>query len=266
MGSSIKALFLGDVVGQPGCRAVFMELGKLIKAHNADFVIVNGENAADGFGITDQIAGDFFSNGVDVITSGNHIWQKLDDLTLLGKDSRILRPHNYPAKAPGNGFVVVEKRGFRLGVLNLIGRYNLVHVDCPFKCGMSTISKAQKESDAVVIDFHAELVDEKEALASYLDGKCACVVGTHTHIQTADERISDKGTAYISDLGMTGPSCSVIGGEPEISIYRSTTQLPEKMKVAEGDSQVNGVVVEIDVETKKAIQIYRINYVADFSS
>lgn len=266
MSSSIKALFLGDVVGQPGCRAIFMELGKLIKEHNADFVIVNGENAADGFGITDTIAGEFFDSGVDVITTGNHIWQKLDDLTMLGKDDKILRPHNYPAKAPGSGFVVVEKRGFRLGVLNLIGRHNLVHVDCPFRSGMSTISKAKKETDAIVIDFHAESVDEKEALANYLDGHCACVVGTHTHIQTADERISDKGTAYLTDLGMTGPESSVIGGDPEVSIYRSLSQMPEKMKVADGEHQVNGAVVEIDVETKKAINIYRINYSTSLNS
>lgn len=260
MSRTIKALVLGDLIGQPGCRAVFIELNRLIKTHNADLVIVNGENADNGFGITPDIAEKLFSQGVDVITSGNHIWQKDAIYPFLDQNDRILRPANYPKNVPGKGITVVEKKGIRFGVLNLIGRINLVTVDCPFAVGRKQVSELKKQkSDIIIVDFHAEVTEEKEALSHFLDGSVSLVFGTHTHVQTADERILPKGTAYITDVGMTGPLNSVIGSEPAISIERSKTQLPLKMKVADNDTMINGIVCEFDPATGKALSIIRVN-------
>lgn len=259
MSKKIKALVLGDLIGQPGCRAVFIALPRLIKQHNADFVIVNGENADNGFGITPDIAEQLFKQGVDVITSGNHIWQKDIIYPYLERNDRLLRPANYPKKVMGSGSVIVEKRGVRFGVVNLIGRVQLASVDCPFTVGRKLLNEMKKKSDLILIDFHAESVEEKEALAFHLDGSCALLFGTHTHVQTADERILPKGTAYISDVGMTGPEDSVIGSEPAVSIERVQTQLPIRMQVADNDSIINGIVCEIDTESGKALSITRIN-------
>ncbi|MDA3810199.1 MAG: TIGR00282 family metallophosphoesterase [Spirochaetaceae bacterium] len=256
----ISVLVLGDVVGQPGCRALFFKLPGLIKKYKTDFVIVNGENASDGFGILPEEAEKFFSKGTDVITSGNHIWQKREIYPLLEKENtRILRPANYPPGVPGKGDVTVNVKGIDITVINLLGRVRMgLPVDCPFRKSQEIIKK-NKKNKIIIVDFHAEDTMEKEALAWYLDGKVSALIGTHTHIQTADERILPKGSAYITDIGMTGPDDSVIGTKPEISIRRSLTQLPLKMEVADNQSTIKGVLIKIDIDTGKALSIERIN-------
>lgn len=255
----LSVLILGDVVGQPGCRALFFKLPGLIKKYKADLVIVNGENTADGFGILPEDAEKFFTKGVDVITSGNHIWQKREIYQLLNKENtRILRPANYPPGVPGRGDVTINVKGMDIVVLNLLGRIRMgLPVDCPFRKSQDFLKKHNRNK-IVIVDFHAEDTLEKEALAWYLDGKISALVGTHTHIQTADERILPKGTAYITDIGMTGPDDSVIGTKPEISIRRSLTQLPLKMEVAENESTIRGVCIQINPDTGKSISIERI--------
>ena len=255
----ISVLVLGDVVGQPGCRALFFKLPGLIKKYKSDLVIVNGENASDGFGILPEEAEKFFARGVDVITTGNHIWQKREIYPLMEKDNtKIIRPLNYPPGVPGKGDVIVNVKGTDVVVLNLLGRVRMgMPVDCPFRKSQEFLKKVKKNK-IVIIDFHAEDTLEKEALAWYLDGKVSAVVGTHTHIQTADERILLKGTSYITDIGMTGPDDSVIGTKSEISIRRSLTQLPLKMEVAENEATIKGVLLQIDCETGKSLSIERV--------
>ncbi len=255
----ISVLVLGDVIGQPGCRALFFKLPGLVKKYKADLVIVNGENASDGFGILPEEAEKFFFRGVDVITSGNHIWQKREIYSLLDKkNSQIIRPANYPPGTPGNGEVTLNVKGVDVTVINLLGRVRMgMPVDCPFRKSLDLVKK-YKNSKIRIIDFHAEDTMEKEALAWYLDGKISALVGTHTHVQTADERILAGGTAYITDIGMTGPLDSVIGTKPEISVRRSLTQLPLKMEVADGESVINGVCLLVDGDTGKSLSIERV--------
>jgi len=254
----LRALILGDIVGQSGCRAVFIGLKALIKKYKSDFVVINGENAADGFGITPEIAAQVFSSGADVITSGNHIWQKREIYPLLNSDSPIIRPANYPVSAPGKGFVTIDVKGTKISILNLQGRKNFGNLDCPFRIGLEYSKKLKSKSKIIIVDFHAESVEEKEALGIYLDGKVSAVLGTHTHIQTADERILTGGTAYISDLGMTGPSMSVIGSDYTISVKRSLTQMPLKHEVSNNPAVVSGVILDIDEGTGKCVSITRI--------
>ncbi|MDA3823037.1 MAG: TIGR00282 family metallophosphoesterase [Bacteroidales bacterium] len=255
---TLTALLLGDVLGQPGCRALFIGLPQLIKQHRADIVVVNGENADHGFGLTDELARQFFSLGVHVITSGNHIWQRDEFRGTLEKDERILRPANYPSSAPGHGSVILDIKGMRVGVINLQGRMQMGPLDCPFQVASSLVDKMKKNTDAILIDFHAEVPQEKETLALYLDGRVSLVVGTHTHVQTLDERILPKGTAYITDMGMCGPLDSVIGSNPMISIKRQLTQIPFRNEIVDAPAHLQGVVVKIDVSTKKALSITRI--------
>jgi len=257
---NISVLILGDVVGQPGCRALFFKLPGLIKKYKADLVIVNGENASDGFGILPEEAEKFFSRGVDVITSGNHIWQKREIYRLLEKENtKIIRPANYPPGVPGKGEVTVNVKGTDVMVVNLLGRVRMgLPVDCPFRKSHEILKKNNKKK-VVIVDFHAEDTLEKEALAWYLDGKVSAVIGTHTHIQTADERILPKGTAYITDIGMTGPDDSVIGTKPDISIRRSLTQLPLKMEVADNQSTIKGVLIKVSTDSGKAGSIERVS-------
>ncbi|MBN2658405.1 MAG: TIGR00282 family metallophosphoesterase [Spirochaetales bacterium] len=255
----ISALVLGDVVGQPGCRALFFKLPGLIRKYKADVVIVNGENASDGFGIMPEDAEKFFSKGVDVITSGNHIWQKREIYQVMEREgAMVLRPANYPPGVPGRGAVTLNVKGESVTVLNLLGRVRMgMPVDCPFRYSSDYLKKHNK-SKIVIVDFHAEDVMEKESLAWYLDGKVSAVLGTHTHVQTADERILSGGTAYISDIGMSGPKDSVIGTRPEISIERSLTQLPLKVEVSDNESVIHGVHLLIDCESGKTVSIERI--------
>ncbi len=250
MAETITALILGDLMGQPGYRALFVGLKNLIKKNRADFVVINGENAAGGFGLTPDLADRILGIGVDVITSGNHIWQKKEIYSYLDKTDRVLRPANYPNGVAGKGHCIVVKRGFSLRVINLQGRIEMYDVDSPFDVAMTIIRAEKDRTDGTIVDFHAESTAEKEALAIYLDGKVNAVVGTHTHVQTADERILPGGTAYITDIGMTGPTGSVIGVDPAISIRRSMTQMPIKMEVVEMPGMIRGVSVTISREGK----------------
>ncbi|MBN2051190.1 MAG: TIGR00282 family metallophosphoesterase [Spirochaetales bacterium] len=258
MSETLKALLLGDIIGQPGCRALFLGLKKLRKDFGADLVVANGENSADGFGILPETANMIIDAGVDVITSGNHVWQKKDIYPYLDSSKKILRPANYPPGVPGNGWTLIELRGMKVGVINLQGRDDLPPIDCPFRTGRDLVRKIRQETPVILVDFHAENPEEKEALGLYLDGSISCLVGTHTHVQTADERILPKGTAYITDLGMTGPANSVIGVEKEIAVRRSLTQLPIKMEVADNTAWICGVAVEIETATGRARSIERI--------
>lgn len=254
----MNALVLGDIIGQPGIRALFIHLKSLIRDTNADLVIVNGENSADGFGIIPQIANQLFSLGVDIITTGNHVWQKREILPMLNESDRILRPANYPPGTPGKGVSRLEVKGVPVAVVNLQGRQHMYATDCPFRGADEIVKRLAGKARAIIVDFHAEEVMEKESLAYYLDGRVSAVLGTHTHVQTADERILKGGTAYITDLGMTGPENSVIGVGKEIAIERSLSQMPLKMEVADMEACIRGVKLQIDSESGKTLSIDRI--------
>jgi 2',3'-cyclic-nucleotide 2'-phosphodiesterase len=260
---SLKALILGDVVGQPGCRALFVGLPELVRRLGADLVIANGENAADGFGLTPDIAERMLKSGVHVITSGNHIWQKREIYPLLSTSDTLLRPENYPVitgegALPGKGHCIVNARDLPVLVINLEGRVNLSPLRDPLHVGRALLKQFRSRVKAVIVDFHAESVEEKEALALYLDGDVSAVIGTHTHVQTADERILPGGTAYITDIGMTGPVDSVIGMKRETAIARSLTQMPLKMEVQNSTGEIQGVLIEIDAASGKALRIERV--------
>ncbi len=256
--TTITALMLGDVIGQSGARAVFSQLKGLVKKHDADIVVLNVENAADGFGVSPEIAGTFFEAGVSVMTTGNHIWQKKEVFRLLNDEPRILRPANYPPGNPGHGSCIVEVRGTKVAVMNLQGRKRLATIDCPFRKAKEMLPAIQKETRVILLDFHAEATEEKEALALYLDGEISVQVGTHTHIATDDARILPNGTAYITDLGSCGPRDSVIGFDPEVSVRRSLTQMPLKNEVSANPATIHGVAVQIDAETGTAQSIQRV--------
>lgn len=257
-GKRINALILGDVVGQAGCRALFFSLPALVRKYSADLVVANGENAAQGFGITPEILDKFLSAGVHVVTSGNHIWQQKEILPLLDSRENLLRPHNYPKGVPGHGHCTVDVRGVKSVVLNLQGRVRMNNILCPFTTAKEVLRKLRQESRVVIVDFHAEEPEEKEALAFHLDGEVSVLFGTHTHVQTADERILPGGTAYITDIGMTGAADSVIGFLPDVAVQRSVTQMPLKLEVSDNPAVVQGIIVEIDVETGKALSIERV--------
>ena len=258
MAETVKALLLGDVVGQPGCRAVFIGLKKLIKETRADVTMVNGENAADGFGITPDNVQMILSSGADVITTGNHVWQKKEIYSLLDTQENLLRPANYPKAAPGHGSCIIDVKGLKFAFLNLQGRVDMPNLDCPFLTAKEEIRKLRKDTKIIIVDFHAENVEEKEALGLYLDGQVTSVTGTHTHIQTGDERILEKGTAYLTDIGMTGPSCGVIGSKSEIAIERQQTQMPLKMEIEDVPATIHGALITIDRNSGKAVEIERI--------
>ena len=255
---TMNALILGDVVGQSGCRALFLALPGLVKKYSADLVVVNGENAAAGFGIDPDMLQKFFSSGVQVVTSGNHIWQQKEILPFLDSQERLLRPHNYPKGVPGHGWCVVESRGVKAAVLNLQGRVRMSNILCPFAAGKEILRKLRAETRVVIVDFHAEEPEEKEALALYLDGEASVLFGTHTQVQTADERILPGGTAYITDIGMIGSGAGVIGFRADVAMQRSVTQMPLKMEVCDNPAVICGIVVEISTETGKALRIERV--------
>ncbi|MBP1594712.1 MAG: hypothetical protein H6Q05_89 [Acidobacteria bacterium] len=256
----MRVLFIGDIFGKPGRRALRERLQALVQQQRIDFCVANVENAAGGFGLTPQIADELLATDIDVLTSGNHIWDKRAILPYLAQQPRLLRPHNYPAAAPGTGLFIGDSRcGVRVAVINLQGRVYLPATDCPFSVGLATVEKARKQANVVLVDFHAEATSEKQAFAWYIDGRVGAVVGTHTHVQTADERILPRGTAYISDLGMTGPHDSVIGSIPDIALERFLKQLPARLEPASGNLRVCGAVIEIDESTGLAESIARIN-------
>lgn len=256
----MRILFVADVIGSPG-RKVAKGLLRLVREDAAaDVVVLNGENSAGGFGITPEIARELFDLGVDVITTGNHVWDKREILPYLDKEPRLLRPANYPPGNPGRGSVVIERGGVRLAVLNLQGRVFMAPIDDPFRAADALLSEIEGSADVVVLDFHAEATSEKQAIAHYLDGRLAAIVGTHTHVQTADERIFPKGTAYITDLGLTGSIGGVIGMKPEISLHRQLRQTRgERMQPADTDLHLQGAIVEVDPSTRLAVSIERIS-------
>ena len=250
---TVRVLMIGDVSGSAGMSALFVGLSSLVRDTKADITIVNGENAAGGFGISEENYRAFRQMGVDVITSGNHIWQKDEIYQTLDKADNILRPLNYPAGTIGKGYTI--KNG--IAVINAQGRYSMTPIDCPFQTVGALVEKIRKTTPLIFVDFHAEHTEEKEALAFYLDGKVTAVSGTHTHVQTADEKILPGGTAYITDLGLTGVLDGVIGSREDKAIERVLTQLPIKSEVKEGRAHIQGIIVEADRDTGRALSIKR---------
>jgi len=260
----VRLLFIGDIVGRPGRELVRQGLAGLVEYHSVDFVIANAENSAAGFGITREIGEQLIDYGVDVMTSGNHIWDKKEALDYIGIEPRLLRPANYPAGAPGNGSYVARTRdGKTVGVINGMGRVFMLNIDDPFVVIRREIEAMRQRTRIIFVDFHAEATSEKIAMGWHLDGLVTAVVGTHTHVQTADERILPKGTAYLTDVGMTGPHDSIIGVEIAAALGRFLTALPQKFDTATGNPRLNAVIVEADAETGRATEIERLSYSAE---
>jgi len=258
----MKVLCIGDIMGEPGRRAVARAMPRLVAQRDIDVVIGNGENVAGGFGITPELAEELFDLGLSVITTGNHAWDKKEVLDYFPRQSRLLRPANYPAGVPGNGSVVVETAGGeRLAVLQLMGRAYMPTLDCPFQVARREVPKLKRETQAVIVDMHAEATSEKMAMGHYLDGEVTAVVGTHTHVQTADDQILPKGTAYITDIGMTGPLHSVIGVKKELAIEKFLTGMPRRFEVASGPAVFCALLLELDGRLGKAIALERIRII-----
>ena len=256
----VNILFIGDIIGKPGRQVVSRELHRLVDRYRVDLVIANGENAAGGFGLTAETARELYACGIHLLTSGNHIWDKKDNLEFLTREERLVRPANYPEGTPGVGSrVVTTPGGVKVAVLNLEGRVFMNNLDCPFRTADREVARLRKEAPIVFVDFHAEATSEKAALGWYLDGRASAVVGTHTHVQTADERVLPAGTAYISDVGMTGGYDGVIGMRKDEAIGRFLTLLPTKFEPAKGNLGLNGVVVTVDKASGQALGIERIN-------
>jgi metallophosphoesterase (TIGR00282 family) len=254
----VRIVLLGDIVGQVGCRAVFTALPELRRSLAADLVVANAENAVDGVGLDLPTYEGLRRAGVDVVTSGNHIWQRREIRPLLDAEDRLLRPENYPAGVPGHGVVIVEAAHVRVAVLNLEGRKSLSALLCPFVTAKQALARLSPRPRVVILDFHAEANDEKEALAFHLDGTVSAVIGTHTHVQTADERVLPGGTGYLTDAGMCGSSVGVIGMDPDLSVRRYVSQMPLKMEVHEGPSQLCGAVVDVDSDTGRCRRVSRL--------
>jgi metallophosphoesterase (TIGR00282 family) len=258
----VKVLFIGDIFGEPGRRALARAVPRLVAQRQIDIVIGNGENAAGGFGITPELAEELFDLGLSVITTGNHAWDKKEILDYFPREPRLLRPANYPSGVPGNGSVVVESAGGeQLGVLQLMGRAYMPTLDCPFQVAKKELAALKKRTVAVIVDMHAEATSEKMAMGHYLDGEVVAVVGTHTHVQTADDQILPKGTAYLTDIGMTGPLHSVIGVKKELAIEKFLTGMPRRFEVASGPSVFCAVLLELDARLGKALSIERIRII-----
>jgi metallophosphoesterase (TIGR00282 family) len=257
----MRILFIGDIVGRPGRELVRQGLGALVEHHTVDLVIANAENAAAGFGITREIGDQLLEWGVDVMTSGNHIWDKKEALDYIGTESRLLRPANYPAGAPGNGsYLARSKDGQTVAVINVMGRVFMPLLDDPFAIVLKEIEALKSRARIIFVDFHAEATSEKIAMGWHLDGKVTAVVGTHTHVQTADERILPKGTAYLTDVGMTGPHDSVIGVEIQAALGKFINGLPARFDTATENPRLNAVVIDADEQTGRATDIERLSY------
>lgn len=242
----MRIVLLGDIVGRAGCRAVFFSLGGLRRSLGVDLVVANAENAVEGVGLDPQTYGELRRAGVDVVTSGNHVWQLAEIRPLLDAEDRLLRPENYPAGVPGHGVVTLQAAHVPVAVMCLEGRRFLSPLLCPFLTARQSLARLRPRPTVVVVDFHAEANDEKEALAFHLDGSVSAVVGTHTHVQTADERVLPGGTAYITDVGMTGPRDSVIGVQTEIILRRFLTEMPQQFSVADGVVRMDYVVIGVE--------------------
>jgi calcineurin-like phosphoesterase len=277
-----RILFIGDVIGRPGRVAVGNILPELRKQYRPQLVIANGENLAGGLGLTQETANELFSYGVDILTTGNHVWDRKEILNYIDLDERILRPANYPQGVPGRGYTVLElddtgcwilegdegaeERGgegaslksLRVAIFNLSGRIFMDPLDDPFTAARNIVSELREKANIIVLDFHAEATSEKMAMGRYLDGQVSAVIGTHTHVQTADETILPDHTAYITDVGMTGPIDSILGIEKDLIMRKFLTQMPVRFEVAKGDVMVSGVVVDVDPATGGAISIERL--------
>lgn len=258
----MTVMFVADICGRAGRQAAAHMIKPLREKQGVDYVIANVENAAGGFGVTPEMSQKIFSYGVDMQTSGNHIWDRVAILDFLKDDVKLLRPANYPAGAPGVG-VRLDKVGEQtICVINLMGRTFMPDIDCPFKTADRLLKKIADETSVIFVDFHAEATSEKQAMAFYLDGRVSAVVGTHTHVQTADEQISPGGTAYITDAGMTGPHDSIIGMDKGPSLGRFLTGMPKRFTSAENDAKICGVIVKIECDSGRATAIER--YKLDF--
>lgn len=255
----MRVLAVGDIVGRIGLQKLKEVLPNVIRENKIDFVIVNGENAADGMGITEKMYKEILSLNVNVVTMGNHTWGKKEIFNFID-DKHIIRPANYSPNNPGKGYEIYECNGKNIAVMNLIGRTTMpVLSENPFLTAKEIIHEIKDAVDIIIVDFHAEATAEKIALSYYLDGDITILFGTHTHVQTSDEEILEKGTAYITDIGMTGPKKSVIGMDVDASIKRFETSLPEKYKIADGEGKFNSCMFEIDDKTNKVVKIERIN-------
>lgn len=252
----MKILFIGDVVGRSGRKCLSQCYPKLKEEFDIDFTVVNVENAASGFGVTPTIADEFLSLGIDALTSGNHIWHRKEIIEYIKIEARLLRPANYPSKAPGRGsYLTKSEKDQKIGVINLCGRVFMDSLDCPFRTAESEIAKMKEKTNILLLDFHAEATSEKIAMGWFLDGKVSAVIGTHTHVQTNDAQILPQGTAYITDVGMTGPFDSVIGIKKEIIIERFLSKIPNRLIPATEDVRLSAVVIDIDDKSGKAMSI-----------
>ncbi|MCL5099239.1 MAG: TIGR00282 family metallophosphoesterase [Candidatus Omnitrophica bacterium] len=256
----MRVLFIGDVVGEPGRRAIKQLVPRLRQQHEVHLVVANGENAAGGAGITGDTAAEMFGAGVDVITTGDHIWDQKEIVQYLPDNPRLLRPLNYPPGAIGHGSILIPLPDApAAGVVNLQGRVFMASLECPFACAQAEIKRLREKTRILLVDFHAEATSEKIALARFLDGQVSAVIGTHTHVQTADEQIFPGGTAFLCDAGFTGAQESVLGREIEPVIQRFVTQLPQRFKVAKGNVRLNGALIDIDDQTGRARSILRLS-------
>ncbi len=252
---SLSILAVGDVIGRPGRNALMNRLEGLRTRYSVDLAVVNSENAAGGRAITPSVVQQFLGSGVDVVTTGNHVWGNRDILSIMGREPRLLRPHNFPPGVPGSGFHLVDIRGMKVCVINLMGRITMDQLlDCPFRAFDRIYDEMARVCEAFIVDFHAEATAEKQAFGRYVDGRASLVFGTHTHVQTADEKVFPGGTGYITDVGMTGPVDSVIGMSVEESIRRLTTQMKISMKVAQGESMVCGINARIEKGSTVSIE------------
>lgn len=254
----MKLLAIGDVIGNPGRKIVKDILPGIRREYKIDLVIANGENSAGGVGITYNVAHELYSYGVDVITTGNHVWAKREIFNFINEDNRILRPANYPTELPGRGSTVVHLSNYSVGVINILGRVYMDPIDSPFQAAVKEIEKLNEITDIIIVDLHAEATSEKQAMGWFLDGKVSAVFGTHTHVQTCDERILPAGTGYITDIGMTGPRNSIIGVDKDIILRKFTTLIPEKFEVGKGELQFNAVIFSIDENSRKTTEINRL--------
>jgi len=255
----MKCMMIGDIFGRPGRRAMRECLSGLVDEHGVDFVVANAENAAAGFGLTEKIAEELFDYGADVLTGGNHSWDKRQGHDLMDNNERVLRPHNYPASNPGCGVAMVSCDGLQIAVLNLQGRVFMPLTHCPFVTADRLVESVQDEADVILVDFHGEATSEKLAMGWHLDGRVSALVGTHTHVPTADERIFPEGMAYVTDLGMTGPHHSIIGVKVEQSLSRFLHgRSDSRFEPASGDVRLQGVVIDVDDSTGKARSIVRV--------
>ena len=255
----LNILAIGDIVGQPGRKILEKKLNGFMKEHNIDFCIANAENAAGGSGLTVNIAKKLFSYGVNAITMGDHVWKRKEIYDTLQSEQRILRPANYSPLAHGRGYVAIKtEEDYVVGIINLLGRTFMKPIDCPFRAADTAVEELSKQTNIIVVDIHAEATSEKIAMGWYLDGRVSAVVGTHTHVQTSDEKILPKGTGYITDLGMTGPHESILGRNIDRVLKSIVTQVPTRYDIAENDLHIEGVVITVNKETGNAEKIKRV--------